>query len=200
MVRNIGQMQPASAPAATLEVELAHIRAMNIDQLRMAWGEAFASDPPLAFSKDLLARAIAFDAQQKALGGLPPAVARLLRSLIKPGVEPPRQVKVGSVIVREHQGVVHEVLAVPGGFCWQGKTYDSLSTIAKKITGTSWNGPRFFGLRSKRDRQTPDKLEPGGAPARQGDEEPFKARRTSGKRSGRRSSVRPGPSALERGR
>ena len=91
-------------------------------------------------------------------------------------------------------------MAVPGGFCWQGKTYDSLSTIAKKITGTSWNGPRFFGLRSKRDRQTPNNLEEGPAPAGQGDMEPFKVCRTSAKRSGRRSSVRPGPLALERAR
>jgi hypothetical protein len=91
--------------------------------LRSAWRNVFASDPPPAFSKDLLARAIAFHAQQVALGGLPLATARLLRSLIKPGVEPPRQVKVGSVIIREHKGLVHEVLAVPGGFSWQGKTY-----------------------------------------------------------------------------
>jgi Protein of unknown function (DUF2924) len=98
--------------------------------------------------------------------------------------------------VREHQGVVHEVLAVPGGFCWQGKTYDSLSNVAKKITGTSWNGPRFFGLRSKRDHQTSDNPDPGGAHSRQVDEEPFKGGRASAKRSGRRSSVRPGPLAL----
>jgi len=196
MARHLPQAQPASAPAETLEVDLARIRAMNIDQLRAAWREAFASDPPLAFSKDLLARAIAFQAQQRALGGLPLAAARLLRSLIKPGVEPPRQVKVGSVIVREHQGVVHEVLAVPGGFCWQGKTYDSLSNVAKKITGTSWNGPRFFGLRSKRDHQTSDNPDPGGAHSRQVDEEPFKGGRASAKRSGRRSSVRAGPLAL----
>jgi Protein of unknown function (DUF2924) len=150
MARGLAQMQPASAPAAALEVELERIGAMNIDQLRADWRKVFASDPPSAFSKDLLARAIAFHAQQKALGGLPPPTARMLRSLIKPGVEPPRQVKVGSVIVREHRGVVHEVLVVQGGFCWQGKTYDSLSTIAKTITGTSWNGPRFFGLRSKK--------------------------------------------------
>ena len=195
MARGLAQMRPASSPAAALEVGLGRIGAMNIDQLKAAWREAFASDPPPAFSKDLLARAIAFHAQQKALGGLPPATARLLRSLIKPGVEPPRQVKVGSVIVREHQGVVHEVLVVPGGFSWQGKTYDSLSTIAKKITGTSWNGPRFFGLREKKDRQTPDNPKPGSAPAH---EEPFKVCRTSGKRSGRRSSVRTRPLAPER--
>jgi Protein of unknown function (DUF2924) len=190
MARRLAQMQPASAPAAALEVELARIGAMNIDQLRAAWREALASDPPPAFSKDLLARAIAFHAQQKALGGLSPATARPLRSLIKPGVEPPRQVKAGSVIVREHKGIVHEVLVVPGGFCWQGTTYDSLSTIAKTITGTSWNGPRFFGLRSRRSRQTPDNPEAGAAPTRQGDGGRFKVCRTSGKRSGRRSSVR----------
>ena len=190
MARRLAQMQPASAPAEAIQVELARIGALNIDQLRAAWREALASDPPPAFSKDLLARAIAFHAQQKALGGLPPATARLLRSLIKPGVEPPRQVKVGSVISREHQGVVHEVLAVPGGFCWQRKTYDSLSTIAKTITGTSWNGPRFFGLRLKRDRQTADNPEPAVVPARQEDKERFKVCRTSRKRSGRRSSVR----------
>ena len=95
--RRTSTAQPASAPADTLEVELARIGAMNIDQLRAAWREALASDPPPAFSQDLLAHAIAFHAQQKALGGLSPPTARLLRSLIKPGVEPPRQVKVGSV-------------------------------------------------------------------------------------------------------
>jgi hypothetical protein len=197
MARRLAQMQPASAPAAAIEVELARIGAMNIDQLRAAWREALASDPPPAFSQDLLAHAIAFHAQQKALGELSPPTARLLRSLIKPGVEPPRQVKVGSVIVREHQGVVYEVLVVPGGFCWQGKTYDSLSTIAKTITGTSWNGPRFFGLRSKRDRQTPDNPEPAVAPARQEDGAAFKVSRTSRKRSGRRSSVSIGSLATE---
>jgi hypothetical protein len=169
---------------------------MTIDQLRATWREVLASEPPSAFSKDLLARAIAFHVQQKALGGLSPATARLLRSLIKPGIEQPRQVKVGSVIVREHRGVVYEVLAVPGGFCWQGKTYDSLSTIAKKITGTSWNGPRFFGLREL--RKDPDNPKPAAAPPRQGDKEPIKRGRFSGKRSGRRSSVRIGPLASER--
>jgi len=50
-------------------------------------------------------------------------------------------------MVREHQGTLHEVMVVPGGFSWQEKTYPSLSIIAQAITGISWNGPRFFGLR-----------------------------------------------------
>lgn len=136
--------------AADIEKELTRIDAMNVDALRAEWRRIFGSEPPTAFSKDLLARAIAYRLQEQALGGLSLSAARLLRSLAKPGVEPPRQVKVGSVIVREHKGVVHEVLVVPGGFCWQGKSFDSLSTIAKKITGVTWNGPRFFGLRSKK--------------------------------------------------
>ena len=53
------------------------------------------------------------------------------------------------MIVREHQGALHEVMVVPGGFSWKEKTYPSLSAIAIAITGTSWNGPRFFGLRGK---------------------------------------------------
>jgi Protein of unknown function (DUF2924) len=101
-----------------------------MEQLRGCWRKTFSSDPPATFSKDLMARAICHQLQEEAFGGLSASTARLLRSLVKPGVEPPRQVKVGSVIVREHQGVVHEVLVVPGGFCWQGRTYDSLSTIA----------------------------------------------------------------------
>jgi hypothetical protein len=61
----------------------------------------------------------------------------------------PRRIAVSIVPIstNSHQGTLHEVMVVPGGFCWQDKTYQSLSTIAQAITGTSWNGPRFFGLR-----------------------------------------------------
>jgi len=51
--------------------------------------------------------------------------------------------------MREHRGMRHTVTVVPNGFVWQERTYSSLSTIARAITGTSWNGPRFFGLRVK---------------------------------------------------
>ena len=82
------------------------------------------------------------------------ASIRTLRRLLdhrsrKPGAEPVRHLKIGSVIVREHQGEIHEVMVAPGGFCWSGQIYSSLSAIARKITGVSWNGPRFFGLRGK---------------------------------------------------
>lgn len=157
---------------------------MTIDGLRTEWKRVCGSQPPAAFSRDLLARAICYRLQENALGGLNTSTARLLRSLQKPGAEPPRQVKVGSVIVREHKGIVHEVLVVPGGFCWQGKTYDSLSTIAKKITGVTWNGPRFFGLRSKRQSE-----EDGTRPDAPSNAFPTPAA-DAPRRAGRRSSLR----------
>jgi Protein of unknown function (DUF2924) len=164
MARSVSNVQPALAPAEAIEEKLARIGAMTIEQLRAAWRETFASDPPVAFSKDFFARAISYRVQEEALGRLSASTARLLRSLINPGAEAPRQVKVGSIIVREHNGVLHEALVVPGGFCWQGQTYDSLSTIAKKITGTSWNGPRFFGLRSK--KEVPETASPQKSPVK----------------------------------
>ena len=52
------------------------------------------------------------------------------------------------MLVREHDGALHQVTVVPDGFAWNGTTYDSLSAVARAITGTNWNGPRFFGLRA----------------------------------------------------
>ena len=181
--------QPAFALAESPDAVLARIGEMNIEQLRGCWRETIASAPPAAFSKDLLARAICYRLQEQALGGLSASTGRLLGSLVKPGVEPLRQVKVGSVVIREHQGVVHEVLVVPGGFRWRGKTYDSLSTIAKTITGTSWNGPRFFGLRSKKIHDQEEHPTTGRASVdRDRKPQPSSRRKASG-RSGRRSSV-----------
>jgi Protein of unknown function (DUF2924) len=190
MARLVGAAEPTAAPAEALDAAITRVGAMNVDALRACWRETLGSDPPPAFAKDLLARAISYRLQEQALGGLNATTARLLRSLTNPGAEPPRQVKVGSVIVREHKGVVHEVLVVPGGFRWRGEAYASLSTIARKITGVSWNGPRFFGLRSSAmdERDGPSA---GGQSARR---EERKAPHTPGenasRRFGRRSSVR----------
>jgi hypothetical protein len=57
-----------------------------------------------------------------------------------------RQLKPGTVLVREYQGQRHTVTVAPDGFDWQGTTYASLSAIARAITGTAWSGPRFFAL------------------------------------------------------
>ena len=154
--------RPVGTPAAIdLDAALAGIAALNIEQLRDLWRQKRGEEPPPAFSKDMIARALAYWLQEELLGGLEPRVRKLLGAA-SGGASPPRHVKVGSVIVREYQGKLHEVLVVPGGFCWQGQIFASLSTIAHKITGTSWNGPRFFGLRG--DKETP--AADAAAPAR----------------------------------
>src|ERR1700760_4643386 len=141
--------QPAKRPAIDLEAELARIAAMNIGELRSLWREREGREAPKAFSKDLLARALAYSIQEEQLGGLSPELKKLLAN---PDAEPPRRIKAGSVIVREYAGARHEVFVVEGGFSWQGRTFPSLSAIAKEITGTSRNGWRFFGLTEAQER------------------------------------------------
>jgi hypothetical protein len=153
--------QRAKKPAAIdLEAELARIAAMNIGELRGLWREREGGEAPKGFSKDLIARALAYAIQEEQLGGLSPEVKKLLAN---PDAQPPRRIKAGSVIVREYAGDRHEVFVIEGGFSWQGKTYPSLSAIAKEITGTHWNGWRFFGLTEAQDRSAASVKRGGGS-------------------------------------
>ena len=148
MTRSYSRRQAARlSAAADLDAELGRIAAMTIDELRALWREMRGFEPPEALTKDLIARALAHFLQKERFGGLKPQLRKLLASFSGNGKVPMRHQKVGSIIVREYQGKVHAVMVVPDGFCWQAQVYPSLSTIARKITGTSWNGPRFFGLR-----------------------------------------------------
>jgi hypothetical protein len=109
----------------------------------------FEKTRPAGLTKDIMARMIAYRLQEEAFGGLDPETVRLLDRLAR-GEKPNelnRRLKAGTVLVREYQGERHTVTVVPDGFVWQDTTYSSLSTIARAITGTAWNGPRFFGLR-----------------------------------------------------
>jgi hypothetical protein len=139
----------------TVEAELAKLPTTPIASLRLRYRELFRVDPPKAFGPDLLRRSIAQRIQERAYGGLPTETARLLRQLIKAmrakpngKLELPRRIKAGSELARRWRGTTYRVKVVPEGFSFDGKTYASLSEIASKITGTRWNGPRFFGLRS----------------------------------------------------
>jgi hypothetical protein len=154
---NIAQSRRrAATPAAeTLEAELEGIAALGLDELRSLWLKMTGQGAPRALSRALLARMIAHRLQEQRLGKLSREMRQRLDGLARGGGEPIRHLKVGTVMVREHQGVTHEVIVVPGGFSWKDKTYPSLSAIAKGITGTSWNGPRFFGLRGKSGAEPP---------------------------------------------
>ena len=65
-----------------------------------------------------------------------------------PGVSRAGTLRPGCVLVREHEGILHEVTVTADGFAWNGRCFGSLSEVARAITGTNWNGPRFFGLRT----------------------------------------------------
>ena len=138
-----------------LEAELESVRKLDLSQLRTRWRTLFGAMPPPAFTKDLLARRIAWHIQEQALGGLDRAMVKQLARLARgesATAEGNRRLKAGTVLIREYQGERHTVTVVPGGFIWRETTYASLSTIARAITGTGWNGPRFFGLRVVRNR------------------------------------------------
>jgi Protein of unknown function (DUF2924) len=142
--------RPASDRAA-IETEIVRVRSLGLDELRTLWRVTFRSSPPTAFTKDLMARFLCWHIQEQAQGGLDPETAKHLEGRArgdKPGADRPRRLKPGTVLLREYQGDRHTVTVVANGYLWRETTYASLSTIARAITGTSWNGPRFFGLRS----------------------------------------------------
>jgi Protein of unknown function (DUF2924) len=128
---------------AAIEAEIARIRSLPLDALRRRWRVMFGRTPP-DLSKDLLGRMMAWRLQEQAFGGLDPESLRFLNGLARYSGSPPRQLKPGTVLVRDYQGQRHTVTVAPDGFNWQGTTYPSLSAIARAITGTAWSGPRFF--------------------------------------------------------
>ena len=146
--------QRASSPAAfDLDAELARIPSQTTEQLRREWRTTMGFDPPPSLSRDLIARVLSHRLQETAFGGLSPQLRKALDASGKGEQTAVKQIKTGSVLVREYGGLLHEVTVSPNGFSWQGGTYASLSTIARMITGTKWSGPRFFGLRDGQARQ-----------------------------------------------
>jgi Protein of unknown function (DUF2924) len=139
-------MRQQRTEGAAIEAEIARVRSLALDALRRRWRVVFGRTPPAGLSKDLLGRMIAWRMQEQAFGGLDRESLRFLEGLARHGGSPRRRLKPGTVLVRDYQGQRHTVTVAPDGFDWQGATYPSLSAVARAITGTAWNGPRFFGL------------------------------------------------------
>jgi hypothetical protein len=111
----------------------------------------FGCKPPAGLSKDLLGRMIAMRLQEQAFGGLDRESLTFLGGLARRVVPQRRDLKPGTVLVREYQGERHTVTVGRQGLEWHGRTYSSLSAIARAITGTAWSGPRFFAVRTPGD-------------------------------------------------
>jgi hypothetical protein len=139
-----------------LTAGLESLASLNLHQLREEWSKYYRSETPAAMSPELLQRAIGYKMQEEVLGGLNRRTQLRLSSLrstsgkrmgsaaerASPALKP------GTKLLREWQGKVHEVLALDDGqFAYAGKTYRSLTVIARQITKVHQSGPKFFGLK-----------------------------------------------------
>jgi hypothetical protein len=152
---------------------LSRLPTLDIGELRRQWRGLHKTQAPSNLSRELLVRAVAHRMQELALGGLRPEPRRQLLRIAKDfkenraaTIRTRPELKPGTRLMREWQGRTYDVLVLDDGFCWQNTRYRSLSAIARKITGTAWSGPLFFGLRpnrpaTRRSSQVPG---PAGAP------------------------------------
>jgi hypothetical protein len=151
----------AGSDRRQIDIEIARLRDLHQGELRARWQTVFRRQPPATLPRHLLFAMVTYRLQAEVLGDLDAETLRLLKqidvapskteitSLTKILAQRQRELSPGTILVREWNGQPHRVTVVEQGFAWQGATYESLSKIAQAITGTKWNGPRFFGLREK---------------------------------------------------
>ena len=138
-----------------IETEIAPLRDLDLAGLRARWRTSFGRQAPAHLPRHLLLRLLAYRIQADVLGDLDAATARVLDRLAGRGSGDTRPIandvglRPGTLLVREWDGASHRVMVLDEGFAWNGGSYKSLSEVARAITGTRWNGPRFFGLREK---------------------------------------------------
>lgn len=137
------------------------MRGLDLKVLRARWKSVFRKPAPVHLPRHLLLGILAYRVQAETLGDLDAGAIRLLSQVgtARPKTDLARlaadfqmrrvELKPGTILTREWSGRCHRVMVVDTGFAWMGKTYDSLSKVASAITGTKWNGPRFFGLRDQ---------------------------------------------------
>ena len=131
--------------SAKLNARLEVLGRLSTSELKTEWVRVFRADPP-RLTPDLLRLAIGYRLQERLHGGLP---ARTRRQIAAPITRQGATalMKPGTRLLRSWNGRTIEVLVTDAGYQHDGRSYGSLSQIAREITGTAWSGPRFFGLR-----------------------------------------------------
>jgi hypothetical protein len=143
-----------------LDNEIARLRGLDVGDLRARWHTAFRRAAPPHLPRHLLFRILAYRLQADKLGDLNADTRRLLERtgietaggigrLVADLIRPRTELRPGTLLTREWDGHLQRVMVLADGFTWDGKTYRSLSRVAFAITGSRWNGPRFFGLRDR---------------------------------------------------
>ena len=155
---------PAAAPTiqkippAQVLPRLAALPTTPIAQLKQQWREMFGKEAP-PFNKAYIVSRLSYRIQELAYGGLKPETRARLEALgerLDGGNVVLRRIRAdsrplpGTRLVREHDGVQHVVTVRADDFEFEGRPYQSLSAIARHITGTRWNGWTFFGLKGAR--------------------------------------------------
>jgi hypothetical protein len=150
----------------SVEDEIAHLRGLDLKGLRSRWQSVFQRPAPDHLTRHLLFAIIAYQIQADRFGDLDQDTKQVLDRTVARETAPAMSARLasfdqkrtelspGTVLVREWDRQSQRVMVMADGFAWNGQTYDSLSKVAFAITGTRWNGPRFFGLRDKEDRPT----------------------------------------------
>jgi hypothetical protein len=148
----------------SVEDEIAHLRGLDLNGLRSRWQSVFQRKAPAHLTRHPLFAIIAYRLQVDHFGDLDHETRRVLDRTVAKEAGPVTSARLanldqkrselspGTVLVREWDRRSQRVMVMADGFAWNGQTYDSLSKVAFAITGTKWNGPRFFGLRDKQDR------------------------------------------------
>jgi hypothetical protein len=153
-------VDPAVPDRKTLDIEIAHLRGLDVADLRARWHTTFGRRAPPHLPRHLLFRILAYRLQADRLGDLDADSRRVLDRIgsgpsegidrVLVDIKRSRaELRPGTLLTREWDGHLQRVVVVADGFSWNGKTYPSLSKVAFAITGSRWNGPRFFGLRDK---------------------------------------------------
>jgi hypothetical protein len=147
---------PALPDRKAIDGEIARLRDLDVVELRNRWRTVFGRRPPPVLSRHLLFRVLAYRLQADQLNDLDNGYKRLLDRSESPEKAGQRaiswraaELRPGTVLTREWNGAMHRVAVLAEGFAWNGKTFSSLSGVAHAITGTRWNGPRFFGIRDQ---------------------------------------------------
>lgn len=152
----LGRLEPLNRDAVSGQLD--HLITLDAVELRTLWPDHFGVPPPPRMRRDMLTRIIAHEVQARAYGGISKSATKALDRVAavefgelddKRPRSTERRLAPGARLVREWRGTTHEVCVMEKGFAWSGRTYRSLSAVAHAITGTRWNGPAFFGLRSK---------------------------------------------------
>ena len=145
-------MAVKDSAANDLEEEIDRLPALPLEELRTRWRRLFGNPAPKTLRRTFLARAIAYRMQVDLYGGLSAGTRARLREIAeairsgKPNAGLRKPITPGTQLIRQWRDKTHTVVALSDGFEWNGRVFKSLSSIAKEITGTSWNGYTFFGI------------------------------------------------------